>query len=105
MQTQTGEQLRDAGMQQAIYNADTKINKWSEIAYNFLLSFIETNDKFMVEDVRFAATNIIPIPPSLRAWGAIIIKAAKANKVRRIGFQAVTNSKAHSTPASLWIKI
>jgi len=56
----------------------------------------------MTEDVREAATEEIPQPPSNRAWGAIIRMAASSNIIKRKGYRAVKNPKAHRTPATLW---
>lgn len=98
--------LRDEGIQQAIDHADQVDEKWSETAYRFLLSFISTTTtEFMVEDIRIAAEKSgVPIPPSDRAWGGIIVRAAKAGLIRRVGYRAVANPKAHCTPATLWTR-
>ena len=98
----TGNDLRDLGIRVAVEHADKKEEKWSEKAYEFLINFIKLNDEFMVEDVRKASEGIINEPPSLRAWGGIIVRASKENLITRVGFRNVTNSKAHSTPASVW---
>ncbi len=91
----SGEELRDAGINQAIKHANEKEENWSEIAYKFLLKYLETANEFMVEDV----------PPSLRAWGGIIVRASKSKLIYRIGFKNVVNAKAHCTPASIWKKL
>jgi hypothetical protein len=97
-----GDELRDLGIKQSIDNANENIENWSELAYAFLVSYIQTNGEFMVEDVRAASLNIVPTPPSNRAWGGIVVKAARENLITRKGFKNVKNSKAHSTPATLW---
>lgn len=101
----TGEELRDAGMQKAEDHANQKQPTWSDKAYIFLLGFARRNDTFMVEEVRQAARGIVPEPPSLRAWGSVVTKAAKAGAIKRIGYKEVENPKAHCTPASVWMKI
>ncbi len=97
-----GEYYRDAGIKKAIDHAEETEFKWSVQAFGFLLIFIKSNDTFMCEDVRLKANSIVPWPPSQRAWGGIIRRAAKAGLIKRIGFQNVKNVKAHCTPASVW---
>lgn len=101
----SGNDLRDRGIEKAIEHADMLYINWSEKAFDFLLKYLQTAQEFMVEDVRKASTGIIPEPPSLRAWGGVIRRVAKANLIKKIGFRNVTNAKAHATPASVWAKI
>jgi hypothetical protein len=98
----TGQQLRDEGMQKAEDNANQKTPEWSWYAYKFLLSFIRNHNTFMVEEVRESAKGIIPEPPSKRAWGGIVVRAAKNGFIERAGYGKVKNPKAHCTPATLW---
>lgn len=95
-------QNRDIGMEAAKVHADSKELSWSEQAYKFLLGYCKTNKEFMAEEVRVAATDVVPEPPSKRAWGSIFMKAAKNEVIKRIGFKKTTNPKAHRTPATLW---
>ena len=97
-----GSQLRDKGIKQAINNADDTHEKWSEKAYKFLTDYIRSHHEFMTEDVRVASEKKIPIPPSNRAWGGIILRASKAGLITRVGFSSVKNVKAHRTPATVW---
>ena len=101
----TGEQLRDNGIERAITHANKIYDGWNERAFDFLLNYLSSASEFMVEDVRKASAGKIPEPPSLRAWGGIIVRAAKAGLIKRTGFRNVTNAKAHATPASVWEKI
>lgn len=100
----TGRELMEIGMNKAVSHADEVIPEWSTEAWSFLLKFADTGEPFMAEDVRAASSGIVPPPPSLRAWGAIFRKAAKAGVITRIGFRNVSNPLAHNTPASVWIK-
>ena len=97
-----GTQLRDKGIKQAIDNADDTHERWSEKAYKFLTNWIKTQYEFMTEDVRLASEKEIPKPPSNRAWGGVILRAAKAGLINRVGFSNVKNAKAHRTPATVW---
>lgn len=99
---QTGEDLRDEGIQQALTHADETAERWSEIAFDFLKRYMLDNPVFMAENVREAATGIVPEPPSKRAWGGILVRAAKEGLISRMGFRNVKNARAHCTPATLW---
>jgi len=96
----TGQQLRDAGMKQAIEHADKVVESWSDKAYDHLLKYIVLHDEFMAEDLRYESK--LPEPPSRRAWGQIMLRAAKSGLIYRVGFRAVKNPKAHCANASLW---
>jgi hypothetical protein len=100
--TTSGEVLRNIGIKQAVDNANSKINNWSDIAYDFLRDYCKTNNTFMAEDVRLASKTVVPEPPSARSWGAIFARAQRAKLITRIGFQSVKNPKAHCANASVW---
>ena len=97
-----GSQLRDKGIKQAVNHANDKHDKWSDKAYNFLVSYIKSQHEFMTEDLREASEKEIPKPPSNRAWGGIVVRAARAGLINKVGFSNVKNPKAHHTPASIW---
>ncbi len=52
--------------------------------------------------VRLEAKGIVPEPPSLRAWGAVLLSAAKRGWIRQVGYVHVDNPKAHKANAALW---
>ena len=97
-----GAELRDKGIKKALDNANNTHDKWSDKAYDFLLKYIKYQNQFMTEDVRVASEKAIPKPPSNRAWGSVILKAAKSGLINRVGFANVKNAKAHKTPAYVW---
>lgn len=99
---QSGDDLKAQGMKQAQDNANAKFYQWSDLAYEFLESYIKDHEFFMTEDIRTASKNIVTDPPSKRAWGPIVIKAAKNGLIEKAGYRNVMNPKAHSTPAMLW---
>lgn len=98
----SGQENRDIGIKQAIDNANNKNANWSEQAYNFLLNYMKNHSEFMAEEVRVASEEIIPLPPSNRAWGGIIRKAFKNDLIESIGFKSVKNPKAHCAPCNVW---
>src|SRR6185369_14696511 len=99
----TGERLRDAGIQIAKDHADAKNESWSETVYKMFLIFIQRSEPFMAEDFRaFCDEHKMPPPPSLRAYGHIIVRAAKEKLIVQVGYGKTSNPKAHKTPANIW---
>lgn len=80
--------------------------EWSEEAYALLKQFIASKtDCFMCEDVRaYADKKGLPAAPNNRAWGAIIARASRKEKIiKHAGFAQVKNPRAHKANASLWV--
>ncbi len=103
----TGHELAREGMDRAERHADQMVEDWSQRAYGYLCTFIALKPRgttFMAEDVRRLAetSGRVPIPPSKRAWGAIMSKAARAGHIVRVGFAQVKNERAHCANASVW---
>jgi len=98
----SGEDLRDRGMQQAIDHADEVVDGWSAIALKFVMYYALNNRTFSGEQVRAASRGLVPEPPHLRAWGGVMMKAARRGIIRKCGYVQVENPKCHKTPASLW---
>ena len=102
----SGAQLRDEGINKAVQHANATHQYWSELAYLFLLVVLkEHKGEFMPEDVRAASVGRVPEPPSKRAWGGVIVRAKKDGRIVSKGFRNVTNSKAHCTPATVWLRV
>lgn len=95
--------LRDKGMKQAVENAESRHEDWAARAYAALQNFIDERAglDFMAEDVRRWATEV-PVPPSNRAWGAVILRGARSGIIKQVGYGKTTNKLAHRTPASIW---
>jgi hypothetical protein len=95
---------RDNGIKAAVDHADRVSEGWSDKAYQFLLKFLNNhNGPFMAEEIRSAAALMdFELPPSARAWGAVVLKAAKAGIIERVGIQKVKNKTAHCANATVW---
>lgn len=102
-----GKVNRDKGMQRAVDHAEVIEPGWQDMAYSFLVNvFLKHNSKpFMTEDFRAACKGIVPDPPSLRAFGPIILKARRSGLVRRIGTRPVKNAKANMAFATVWVRV
>lgn len=100
-----GRALRDAGIEQAANNANAHHESWTENALGFLRKYLSyTATEFQAEDVRMAGLNVLPEPPSNRAWGAVMAAAVKAGLIRKTGYAPVNNPRAHRTPATVWVR-
>jgi hypothetical protein len=102
------ERNKENGMHSAVAHADREVDGWSDRAYEILKTFLircSLFDEFMGEDIREYAKRLgFPDPPSERAWGAVIRRAAIKNLIKFVGYAKTTNPKAHRTPAALWKK-
>ena len=103
----SGRALRDLGMQRASSAAERKIPGWGDRAFGYLLEFVaRTPKKFAAEDIReFAHERGLECPPSLRAWGGVLLAAAKRGIIRRVGFAPVRNPRAHCANAAIWERV
>lgn len=98
------ETLRLSGMHTAEQHAERVIPTWSEQALNKLKSFLASHSEpFMTEDYRqWAEQNGLPVPPSGRAYGSIMVKAQSQGLIRFYKYSKTTNPNAHRTPATQW---
>lgn len=104
--TATASELRNSGMASAINHADHVDDDWSIRAYAVLKHFVACRKSpFMCEEVRKYALNEIglPKPPSERAWGYLMIKAAKEGLIKHNGYDKTKSASAHRTPAAVWV--
>jgi hypothetical protein len=97
-----GELLRDAGIQTALAHAQEFSSDWNRRCFSLLLRFVQIRSEFTCEQFREWARIEIEQPPSLRAFGGIINRAAKAGLIQQVGTVKVTNPKAHRANAALW---
>lgn len=98
----TGITLRDEGMERAITHADMASLNWSDRAFLFLYKYAKSHSTFSGEQVREASKDKLEAPPHLRAWGGVIMSAAKRGVIEKIGYIQVENPLAHKANAALW---
>jgi hypothetical protein len=95
---------RDDGMNRAITHAERIERGWEDMAFDFLVNVFLKHHKgpFMCEDFRASCKGVVPDPPSLRAFGGIIMKAKKRGLIQRIGIRSVKNANANCANAAVW---
>jgi len=96
----TGELLRDRGIKKALDHAEEIHDQWSKTALDFLYLYARNHRRFSGEMVRLGAKGIVSDPPSLRAWGAILLQGARKGWIKQIGYIHVENPKAHKANAA-----
>jgi len=100
-----GKILKNIGIKTAVKNANKKQKSWADKAYFILETFVkEHKGSFMCEDVRAYAekTTELTSPPSKRAWGGVMVRAKAKGLITSVGYNKVTNPKAHQANASMW---
>lgn len=106
--SETGAQLRDRGIKQAEESAHRIHHEWNEKAFEAFKAFLKTRAfPWMCEDFRKWAEEYcnFPEPPSLRAYGGIIVRAKKLKMIHQVSFKAVTNPRAHKAICAVWEEI
>ncbi len=99
-----GKELRDKGIKQAAQHAEDEYENWHEKASQFLFNYARTHKEFPFsgEMVRNASRDKVPRPPSLRAWGSVMVYGLKVGWIKQVGYVKVVNPKAHRANAALW---
>jgi hypothetical protein len=97
---------RDRGMARSTGHAEATTPGWRDEAHKALLVYISTMKApdFLTEDLIAWTKTIptIPQPPDDRSWGSIILGAARAGVIRRVGFRAANTSNRGAK--SVWVK-
>jgi hypothetical protein len=101
-QKPTGMDLRNRGIKRAVEHAEDIHDEWQAKALDFLYIYAKKHDKFSGEMVRQEAKGVVSDPPSLRAWGAILLQGARRGWISQVGYVQVNNPKAHRANAALW---
>lgn len=98
---------RNNGMAVAELNAEARHPHWPQEALSWVKTYITFHtEEFLAEDVRkFAEESGLPHPPSERAWGGVICRAARMGLIRKVGYRNTVNPLSHGTPATLWERI
>lgn len=96
---------RDKGIKKAVDHADQVNPSWSQIAYGHFRTYVaQQKGPFLIEEFREWVKDLIDTPPSLRAFGALTMKAAREGLIRQVGFAKVRNERAHMANVAVWRK-
>ena len=92
----------DQGMGRALDRAERQTPAWGEIAYRFIEEYARQHAEFpgWVVVKSAAVTVNFPEPPTEKAWGAVIKRAARARVIERAG--TVKDPNRHGNPIPLW---
>lgn len=103
----SGREQRDAGIERSLLSADRQVKGWSETAFGYLLEFLSGHGgDFRGEEVReFAHAKGCPHPAHPRAWGGVLMRAARQGKIEKVGTVQVKNPTAHMANANLWRRV
>jgi len=98
--------LRDHGIERAINHADRVHANWSDnafIALKNLVVLLGQGEFITSELVRsHAEFHGLVTPPDKRAWGSVMLRAARAKLIVKKGWTTATDPKVHCNPVSLW---
>lgn len=99
------ERLRDEGITRSLNTATLHDWSWNLVASEALIEYVSTHSgPFMIEDVREWARKV-PVPPSNRAWGAVVLQAARNGLIKKVGYGVTMNPRSHRTPATMWMAV
>jgi hypothetical protein len=96
------EEAAQAGMTQAVDHADRVLQQWSMSALAHLVYYArQINHPFLVEDAREWAEKLgLPVPPTKRAWGAVVRRASRGRHIAKVGHANARSS--NNSPKCLW---
>lgn len=93
------------GIDQAVAHADRDAPGWSSVAFEFVKLHAMQNRgaRFTgYEIVRAALAYGVPKPPTDKAFGGPIQRAARAGLIRKVGSVADPNPERHGSDVPLW---
>lgn len=100
--------LRNRGIERAIAHADAEFTSWSDVAFAHLKVFVLRRARgatFTAEQIReHADKQGFRSPPDRRAWGAVMLRAARAGLIRKNGWTIATDPRVHCNPVTEWCK-
>jgi hypothetical protein len=103
----TGEDLRDKGIQMALFSADRKEPGWKEKATLMLVEYLNVigGRPFKSEDLReWAYKRGLVMPPEERAWGGVIRSAKSEGLIVSVGLTTYDAPNCHKGYTMLWKK-
>lgn len=102
-----GEELRDQGIQQSLFNAERKDPGWSDKAHLMLATYLQKigDRPFKTETLSAWAYKCgLKEPPNSKAWGGVMVAAKNKKIIKAIGATAATLPSSHRGYITLWQK-
>ena len=93
---------RDAGIKRATDHANRVEPRWADTAYAFLEGYAARHASFTSEDVRIAGAGLIPEPPDKRAFGGVMLRAARGGLIAHHGFAVARDPRVHCNTVRVW---
>ena len=91
------------GARLAAEKADRTTEQWTKTALAFVRSYAQSHAEFLTEDVRKAAIEAgIAKPPDQRAWGFVMVAAAREKVVVADGYRKQRAANCHGSPKTVW---
>lgn len=94
---------RNEAMQRAVDAADGRVPKWSDVALEYvrLYAIQHRGERFIGRDVTQAAKAYgLEAPTNDKAWGAVLMRAAREGVIVRVGYAQDPNR--HLSPVPQW---
>lgn len=102
------EEARDKALDRATAHANRVQADWDQMAMQALMRYMGaysnaglTAQDFTAEDVREWAV-WVPEPPDRRAWGGVFMKAARAGRIRQVGYRKHRDPSRHRGISTVW---
>jgi hypothetical protein len=95
-----------AGMLQAADRNERKNGGWATLALAALVTHVKSlplHAEFIIEDLRLAVEDKLPVPTDGRAWGAVTQAAIRAQFIEKTGGIAPAKS-SHASPKPLYCR-
>lgn len=96
----------DAGMLRAAVRNERKNGGWATMALGALVTHVKglpLDAAFILEDVRLAIQDKVPVPTDLRAWGSVTQSAIRARFIEKTDRVAPAKS-SNASPKPLYCR-
>lgn len=100
-----GRDLGHAGALRAAKHADWVEASWQAKAHGLLMRFLGGSGSFQCQHViNYAKHHDFPAPPDDRAWGMVMLRAARQGIIYKVGYEPSISLRQHGRPCAVWRK-
>ncbi len=92
------------GIDRAVDHAERDVPVWSEVAFAFVKLYATQHrgEKFTGYEIVRASKARVTAPPTDKAWGGPLQRAARAGIIRKVGGVPDPNPERHGSMVPLW---